>query len=111
RERLRPALAVRDAELELHAALDGDARGNRRGMEEDLLAVIGADEAEALLVVIELDLAGGHVTTSFSVAARVSADDLPPQAYGQSGGAYPWDCDQEHRIVRRGVRHAARRPR
>ena len=29
-------------------------------MEEDLLAVIGADEAESLFLVVELDLAGGH---------------------------------------------------
>jgi hypothetical protein len=30
-------------------------------VQEDFLAVIGADEAEALLLVVELDLAGGHV--------------------------------------------------
>ena len=42
------------------AALAGRAGGKGGSVEEDLLAVIRRDEAEALLVVVELDLAGGH---------------------------------------------------
>ena len=38
----------------------GVAEGKRGGVEEDLLAVITTDEAEPLLLVVELDLAGGH---------------------------------------------------
>ena len=39
---------------------EAGAGGEGGGVEEDLLAVIGADEAEPLLLVVELDLAGGH---------------------------------------------------
>jgi hypothetical protein len=35
-------------------------------MKEDFLAIIRTDEAEALIFVVELDLAGGHGGTSFT---------------------------------------------
>jgi hypothetical protein len=57
---LRAALALGDAELEPGARTYGRAGGKSGCVEEDLLAVIGADEAESLLLVVELDLAGGH---------------------------------------------------
>ena len=60
RERLGALLAVGDAELEAAARLDDRARGQRGGVQEHLLAVVGGDEAEALLLVVELDLAGRH---------------------------------------------------
>src|SRR5665647_220833 len=60
-QRLGTALAVGDAEFELRARLDRHAGGQGRSVQEDLLAVIGTDEAKTLLLVVELDLAGRHV--------------------------------------------------
>src|SRR6185312_9346145 len=63
RKRLRTTLAIGDAELELGAGLHrSDPGWQRRGVQEDLLAIIRTDEAEALLVVVKFDLAGGHGT-------------------------------------------------
>src|SRR3954471_15367184 len=60
RERLGALLAVGDAELEAAARAHDGARRKRRSVQEDLLAVVGRDEAEAFVFVVELDLAGGH---------------------------------------------------
>jgi hypothetical protein len=62
-----------DAELEAGSRLDDGAGGQRRGVQEDLLAVIGADEAEALLLVVELDLAGWHG----NLTSHGGSDDRP----------------------------------
>src|SRR5690606_36517993 len=65
RQRLRTAAPVGDAELDPRAlAGRGGAVGQGGGVQEDVLAVIGRDEAEPLLVVVEPDLAGGHWKTS-----------------------------------------------
>jgi hypothetical protein len=69
RERLQAALAVGDAELEARAGLHDRSRGEGRGVQEDVLAVIGGDEAETLLVVVEPDLAGGHAKPRSALAA------------------------------------------
>src|SRR5690554_70777 len=61
RQRLRTALAVSDSELQSGAGPHGRGSGwQGRGVQEDFLAVIGTDEAEALLFVVELNLAGRH---------------------------------------------------
>src|SRR5680860_1077111 len=60
-ERLRAALAIGNTELQLGTGLDRGSRGQRRSVEKDLVAVIGCDEAEAFFLVVELDLAGGHL--------------------------------------------------
>jgi hypothetical protein len=44
-------------------------------MQEDLLAIIRADEAEALLIVVKFDLAGWHVTI-LSVAVERSGINI-----------------------------------
>ena len=62
RQRLLALLALRDAELDPRAVRQGlDAVGQGGGVDEDVAAVVVAgQEAEALLGVEELDLAGGH---------------------------------------------------
>src|SRR5690606_23462996 len=58
-ERLKTLATVGDAELEAGARLERLGAGRkRRGVQEDVLAVICRDEAEPLLVVVEPDLAG-----------------------------------------------------
>src|SRR6187431_2744960 len=57
-EGLKAALAVGDAELEPGALFGCRSSGGQgRGVQEDVLAVITRDEAEALLLVVEPDLA------------------------------------------------------
>ena len=60
-ERLSTLLAVGDAELEPAARLDRGPGRKRRRVQEHLGAIVGRDEPEALVFVVELDLAGGHV--------------------------------------------------
>jgi hypothetical protein len=59
---LRPAaLAINDAELDPSALLErSGAFGQRRGMDEYVLAVVRGKEAEALVHVVPPDLAGRH---------------------------------------------------
>src|SRR5690606_42103050 len=59
-ERRGAASAVGHTELHPSAALDGRAGRKRTRVQEDVLSIVGRDEAEALLVVVEPDLAGGH---------------------------------------------------
>src|SRR5690554_136807 len=61
RQCLGTALAVSNSEFEPSAGPDRGGSGwQGRGVQEDLLAVIRTDEAEALLFVVELNLAGRH---------------------------------------------------
>ena len=70
------ALAAReDAELDPGAGLErGDALGQRRGADVDVVAVLAGEEAEALLGVVPLDLSGGHRTglSAQSIAAAIA---------------------------------------
>jgi hypothetical protein len=60
-QRLLAALALGDAELHPLAGLErGEAGRERRGVDEDVAAVVLREEAEALLGVVPLDLAGRH---------------------------------------------------
>ena len=64
-QRLRPAAPLGDAELHAGPALEGrDTLRQRVRVQEDVAAVVVGDEAEALLRVVPLDLASGHLSTS-----------------------------------------------
>ena len=74
-------LAVGDAELEARAGLRTTAPAGRAdGVQEDVLAVIGGDEAEPLLLVVELDLAGGHRKPRSFLRARRNGTPVRSQS-------------------------------
>jgi hypothetical protein len=54
-------------------------------VQEDFLAIIGVDEAETFVLVIELDLAGGHVDAFLSVTSR----NVAPRRIPSSPPRYP----------------------
>src|SRR6478735_133925 len=61
RQRLGTLAALDDAELDTHALLQGrDARGERVRVQEDVRARVLGDESEALVRVVEPDLASRH---------------------------------------------------
>ncbi|OEI67496.1 hypothetical protein Cus16_2937 [Curtobacterium sp. ER1/6] len=94
-ERLRALLALHDAVLQARAGLDRGGSVRQRGrVQEHGFAVVAGDEPEALLLVVELDLAGGHAWSprgrGTAVVRRISwadgqADPIhrdPPRSSG-----------------------------
>jgi hypothetical protein len=57
---LGATLALGNTELNLGAGSNHSAFWKSGRVQENFLAVIGVDEAEAFVCVVELDLAGGH---------------------------------------------------
>ena len=56
-------------------------------MHEDLVTLVGGEEAEALLSVVPLDLAGGHRShASFVVDVRLHAHERPRESAGVGPG-------------------------
>ena len=79
---LSAALTFRDTEFHPRSRFDDVSWFQRRGVQKDFFTLIRMDEAEAFVVVIKLDLAGGHVDAFLSVTTRNLAPrripSLPP---------------------------------
>jgi hypothetical protein len=81
-QRLSASFAFGNTELNSSPCFDDIAGGECRGVQEHFLTVIGVDETKAFVLVIKLDLAGGHVDAFLSVTTRNLAPrripSLPP---------------------------------
>jgi len=78
-ERLSAALTFGDTEFHTRSRFDDVSGFQRRGVQKDFLTLIRVDEAEAFVMVIKLDLAGGHVDAFLSVTRRnLASGRIPP---------------------------------